>query len=50
MKSLGALVEMLLKIDPEKYQDFVFGEGHNAVLHVHVLKALHVMLMASILH
>ena len=49
MKIRGALVNMLLEINPEKCRDFVIGEVQNKVLHVRVLKALHVMLMANVL-
>ena len=49
MKIRGALVGMLLKIDPEKYEDFVIGEGQNKFLYVHMLNALCGMLMANML-
>ena len=50
MKTRGQLSEMLLEIDPENRKDFVIGEGRDKVLHERVLKALCVILMASILH
>ena len=47
VKIQGALVDMLLNIDPEKHKDFVIGEGQNKFLCLHIIKALCGMLMAS---
>ena len=44
MKIRGALVGMLLEVDPEKHKDFVSSEVQNKVLCVHMLKALRGML------
>ena len=33
MKIRGALVDMLIDVEPEKYKNFEIGEGHNRVLH-----------------
>ena len=41
---------MLLDIDPEKYKDFVIGEGRDKVFHVHILKALHSVFVESVFH
>ena len=49
MKIRGALVDILLEIDPEKHKDFAIGEGRNKVPHARMLKSSHGMLMASIL-
>ena len=50
MKIRGSLVDILLEIDEEKYRDFVIYRGKEKLLYVKMLKALHGMLMASILY
>ena len=48
MKIWGALVDILLEIDPEKCKDFVIDEVWNKGLHENVTNALHVMLMVNV--
>ena len=40
MKIKGALVDMLISLDPETYKDFVVYENNVKVIYVQVLKAL----------
>jgi hypothetical protein len=50
MKMQGQLVNMLVNISPEDYQDFVCMEGNHKVLYAKMLKALHGMLQSSPLY
>ena len=50
MKIRGALVDMLIEICPEQYEEHVVYEGKHKVLYVRMLKALYGMLKASILY
>jgi len=50
MKIRGPLVDMLLKIAPEIYKDFVVMEGSTKVLYVKMLKAIYGMLQSSLLY
>jgi hypothetical protein len=50
MKIRGSLVDILVKINPEMYKDYVVHEGKNKVLYVEMLKALYGMMIASILY
>jgi hypothetical protein len=49
MRIRGPLVDMLLDIDPLRYQDYVIYEGISKVIYVQVLKALYGMLQSSLL-
>jgi hypothetical protein len=49
MKIKGALVDMLVEIDPELYRDHVVYEEGSKVLYVQVLKAIYGMLQSAIL-
>ena len=49
MKIRGAMVDMLLEIDPELYAPYVTQEGGSKVLYVHILKAIYGMLMSGLL-
>jgi Reverse transcriptase (RNA-dependent DNA polymerase) len=49
MKIRGPLVDMLVSLDAEMYQDYVVIENNMKVLYVQVLKALYGMLQASLL-
>jgi ribosomal protein S12 methylthiotransferase accessory factor YcaO len=44
MKIKGALVDMLVAMNPELYQDYVVMERNTEVIYVEVLKALYGML------
>ena len=48
MKIRGAMVDMLIEIDPE-YEDFVAVENGQRVLYVHILRAIYGMLMSGLL-
>ena len=50
MKIRGSLVGILLEIDKDKHEDFIIYFGKNKLLYAKILKVLHDMLMASILH
>ena len=49
MKIIGPLVDMLVKMDKELYQDFVVLEGKSRVLYLQVLKAIYGMLQSALL-
>ena len=49
MKITGVLVDLLVQIAPETYGPYVVFENGRKVLYVQVLKALHGMLVASLL-
>ena len=49
MKIKGPLAEMLVKIEPEVYENYVLEEGNEKVIYVQVLKALYGMLQASLM-
>ena len=49
MKITGVLVDLLVQIAPEVYADYVVFENGRKVLYVEALKALHGMLVASLL-
>ena len=49
MKIRGAMVDMLLALDPELYAKYVRYEGKDKVLYVHMHKAIYGMLHSSIL-
>jgi hypothetical protein len=50
MKIRGVLVDMLVEMCPEIYQDFVVTHGKEKILYVRMLKALYGMLVASLLY
>ena len=50
MKIKGAVVDMLLEIDPETYKEYVVYEKNVKVLYVELLKALYGMLQSSLLY
>lgn len=50
MKIRGPLVDILVKINPEMYRDYVVMEGNSKVLYVQMLKALYGMILASMLY
>ena len=50
IKIRGLLVDILLEIDKDKHEDFVICHRKEKLLYVKILKALHSMLIASILH
>ena len=50
LKIRGILVDMLVEISPETYQDYVINENGSKVLYLTVLKALYGMLKASMLY
>ena len=50
MSIRGDLVCILLDVEPEEWTQIAIGEDRNKVLHAAILKALHGMLMESILH
>ena len=50
MKIRGALVDMLVDMCPEKYQDYVIMHGKEKILYLRMLKALYGMLVASLLY
>jgi hypothetical protein len=49
-KIQGQLVDMLVNISPEDYQDFVCTESNHKVLYVEMLKALYGMHQLSLLY
>ena len=49
MKSTGVLVELLVKLAPNVYGDYVVHEKGKKVLYVEVLRALYGMLVAALL-
>ena len=49
MKIRGQLAEMLVKISPEVYHDFVGVENGKTVLYVALQKALYGMLKSALL-
>ena len=49
MKITGALVSMLIKINPELYKGFVVYERGEEVIYVNVLKEIYGMLIAALL-
>jgi hypothetical protein len=49
MKIKGPLVDMLVTMDSETYEEFVVQEGNVNVLYVQVLKALYGILQSSLL-
>ena len=49
MKITGTLVDLLVKLDPEKYGPYVVFENGKKVLYVETLKAIYGHLLASIL-
>ena len=49
MKIRGPLVDMLVKMDKELYQDFVVREGKSRVLYLQVIKAIYGMLQSALL-
>ena len=49
MKIRGALVEMLISLDPELYKPFVIDENGKMVIYVELLKALYGTLQAALL-
>ena len=49
MKITGALVDILLLIDPERYGPFVVFDGKKKVIYVQVLRAIYGMLQAALL-
>ena len=50
MKIRGQLVDMLVDIVPDEYQDFVRYERQHRVLYVMMKKALYGMLQLSLLY
>ena len=50
MKIRGILVDMLVEMAPEIYQEYVVVHGRDKVLYVKMLKALYGMLVASLLY
>jgi hypothetical protein len=50
MKIRGQLVDMLVDIALEEYQDFIWYEGSYKVLYVQMKKALYGMLQSSLLY
>ena len=50
MKIRGALVDMLVKMSPEIYKDYIVYENNKKVLYVQLLKALYYMMKASVLY
>ena len=49
MKIRGAMVDMLLELDP-KYEEFVVFERGQKVLYVHILRAIYGMLQSGLLY
>jgi len=49
MKIRGAMVDMLVQIDPDLYAPFVTMERGQKVMYVHILKAIYGMLMSGLL-
>jgi hypothetical protein len=50
MKIRGQLVDILLKLCPGVYNDYVINEGKHKILYVRMLIALYGMLISSILY
>ena len=50
MKIQGQLVDMLVNIAPQEYQDFVRFEGTHKIIYVEMIKALYGMLQSSLLY
>ena len=50
MKIRGSLVDMLTKISPNEYEDFIQYEGQQKTLYVEMLKALYGMMQSSLLY
>ena len=50
MKIRGALVDMLVELDSQKYEPYVTDERGNKVLYVNMLKALYGMLQSALLY
>ena len=50
MKIRGQLVDMLVNIDPQEYQDFVRFEGTHKIIYVEMIKALYGMLQLLLLY
>ena len=50
MKIRGALVDMLLEINPKAYKDYVIQERKRKVIYVQILKALYGMIKVSMLY
>ncbi len=50
MKISGSLFEILVEIDPEKYNEYVVLEGGRRTIYVVMLKALYGMMMSSLLY
>ena len=50
MKIRGALVDMLVEMSPETYEEYVIYENNKKVLYVKMLKALYGMMIASVLY
>ena len=49
MKITGVLVDLLIKLDPTRYKNFVVLEKGRKVLYVVALRAIYGMLIASLL-
>ena len=49
MKIRGAMVDMLLDINPSEYQQYVYYERGQKILYVHILRAIYGMLISGIL-
>jgi len=49
MKITGHMVDILMKIDPGTYQDFIVLEKDKKVIYVKVLKAIYGTLTAALL-
>ena len=49
MKIRGAMVDMLLEIDPDQYAPYVMYENGQKVLYVHIIRAIYGMLLSAIL-
>ena len=50
MKIRGVLVDMLVEMSPETYEEYVVYENNKKVLYVQLLKALYGMMKASVLY
>jgi hypothetical protein len=48
MKIKGQLAEILVKIEPEVYENYLIEEDNEKLIYVQVLKALYGMLQASL--
>ena len=49
MKIRGAMVDMLVAINPALYQPYVTYEHGKKILYVHILKAIYGMLQSALL-